>query len=51
MTNQKDLRFDGYKGAIPLFNHQKDGYVKLGNPSGIFIRFGTLKGYPWVTDG
>ena len=49
--NQKNLRFDGFKGAIPLFTHQKDGQVKPGYLGGIFGCLGALKGAPGVTDG
>ena len=24
-TNLKDVTFDGFKGAVPLFTHKKDG--------------------------
>ena len=50
-TNQNDLTFDGFKGAVSLFTYEKDGYGKSGYLGGIFGRFGALRGAPGVTDG
>ena len=49
--NPKDLKMDGFKGAVPLFTYEKDGYDKSGYLGGIFGRFGALRGAPGVTDG
>ena len=51
---QKDLTFDGFKGAVPLFTYYKDGGAKSDDLDGIFGGFGArrlLRGPPWVTDG
>ena len=46
MTNEKDLTFDGFKGAASLFTYEKDVQAK----SGIFIfwYFYWPKGSEWV---
>ena len=33
----KGMMFDGFKGAVPFFTHEKVGYAKLGHLGGIFV--------------
>ena len=42
--------FDGFKKAVCLFTHQKNGMAKPGYLGGIFGHFGALRGSIKVTD-
>ena len=51
MTNEKDLTFDGFKGAASLFTYEKDVQAKSGYLGGIFIGLRALSGSSGATDG
>ena len=50
-TNQKDIPFSGFNGAVLLITNKKDGWAASGHLGGIFCCFGGQSGAPGVTDG
>ena len=51
MTNQIYLKFDGFKWAVPLFTHKKEGLTKFGYLGGCSCHLGALWGAPGVMVG